>query len=117
MEFIRMFTAKGSLVRTIVVRFIAIVLILFGLVMFPTPIPFGAIILFIGLAILISESKTTRNFFKHRRKVNPRIDNWIRESSARFLNSSARIPTFLRHILDYLRKILDRTDPNSPNSS
>jgi len=61
----------------------AIALILAGLIILPLPIPFGAIMIVAGVAILISVNETAANWFRRRRLNNPRFNQWISDVEPR----------------------------------
>jgi hypothetical protein len=52
-------------------------IVLIGIITFPLPIPIGAVLIVIGLAMLISSSKKVRNSIRSYRKRNPRINSII----------------------------------------
>ncbi len=64
--------------KILVVRLIALILIISGLVLFPLPIPFGLIFIIIGLTLMISSSKTLARSIRNYRKSHPDLDEKIR---------------------------------------
>lgn len=84
-----------SLISTI----FGIILILSGLIILPLPIPFGLIMIVIGMSLLISHSAFFRSQFKKLRR--------------RFVNFSERLNKLKPHLPSFARKMIEDTDPNS----
>jgi hypothetical protein len=76
---------------------LGILLIAFGLILFWTPIPVGAVMVPAGLALLIANSSRVRGWIARRRADHPQFDDWMRKAS--------------RHSPPPARRILSRTDP------
>lgn len=76
----------------------AIILILTGFAIVPLPIPFGALMIAVGLTILIGSSRPFAAFVKARRSRSPRIHRLLGFLENR---SPAR-----------LRDVLKRSDPD-----
>jgi hypothetical protein len=52
-------------------------LILGGLPLFWTPVPVGAVLIVIGLALIVANSRTARDWVQERRERNPGLDRWM----------------------------------------
>jgi len=76
---------------------LAIVLILFGLIILPLPIPFGALMLITGLAILIAHSVRAAEFVRRQRIQCPKLNDFI-------VSGFRVLPAWITHRLR-------RTDP------
>ena len=76
---------------------IAAVLILSGLVVFPMPIPLGAIMIATGVVLLISASATVAIWLRAFRRRHRRTDEFIRSAEEKLPRT--------------LKQILKRTDP------
>ncbi|TRO96967.1 hypothetical protein FKB34_03110 [Glycocaulis profundi] len=55
-------------------------LILGGLPLFWTPVPVGAILIVIGLALIVANSHTAREWVHERRERNPGLDRWMNKA-------------------------------------
>ena len=84
-------------VVNILLQILAVVLMLIGALMFPLPIPLGAILMVCGLALLIFANDRLRLLIKH-----------LRQRSARFNRAVTRV---LGILPGWLRRIIQRTDP------
>jgi hypothetical protein len=67
----------AALVTRAMLAVIAIALILVGLVVLPLPIPFGALMILAGVAILVSINAAAAEWVKGRRIRNPRLHRWL----------------------------------------
>jgi hypothetical protein len=76
---------------------LAIVLIGAGLIVLPLPIPFGALMLVLGISLLIASNDTAAGWIRTWRVRNPRLNS-------RMLSLEARLP-------DWISRILRRTAP------
>jgi hypothetical protein len=76
---------------------LAIVLIGAGLIVLPLPIPFGALMLVLGISLLIASNDTAAGWSRRWRVRNPRLNS-------RMLSLEARLPA-------WISKILRRTTP------
>ena len=81
---------------------LGVLLIMLGLPLFWTPIPIGLILIASGLALLISNSDSAREFVRERRARHPRFDAW--------LSKAERV---VPHPFD---RILKRTDVERPDA-
>jgi hypothetical protein len=76
---------------------LAIVLIGAGLIVLPLPIPFGALMLLLGISLLIASNDTAAGWIRTWRVRNPRLNS-------RMLSLEARLP-------DWISRVLRRTAP------
>ncbi len=76
---------------------LAIALIITGLIVLPLPIPFGALMIMVGMTILISSNDTAAGWIRKWREQNPRLNN--------------RISVLENRLPDKLGQILRRTTP------
>lgn len=53
-----------------------------GLILFVSPIPFGALVLVAGISILVAQSKTTRRYIRYLRGRNAWLNSSISNSEA-----------------------------------
>jgi Kef-type K+ transport system membrane component KefB len=65
------------MILRLVLAVLAVALIFAGLIILPLPIPFGAILIFIGLTILISSNTLAARWLKNRRIRNARLNNIV----------------------------------------
>lgn len=56
----------------------ALVLILAGAVTFPLPIPVGLILMAVGIALLLSTSRTAIRMLRRYRRTRPEFDGWLK---------------------------------------
>lgn len=77
----------------------AIILILIGIVLTPMPIPFGIILIVLGIALLITTNTAFALWLRNFRKRHPDMDGKIRQAQ-KWLPGFLRIP-------------LDKTSPDS----
>ena len=76
---------------------LATVLIIAGVIVLPLPLPFGLLMLILGITILISSNDTAAGWIRTWRERNPRLNN-------RVLLLEGRLP-------DRISNILRRTAP------
>lgn len=84
-------------------RLAALLLILAGLITFPLPIPIGAILISIGLALLITSSRALTLWIRVRRGQQPQLNEklqWMETRLPRFLARAIR-----KTSPDYGRKV------------
>ncbi|NJM35254.1 MAG: hypothetical protein HC850_11690 [Rhodomicrobium sp.] len=62
---------------------IGIVIIVIGLIIFPMPIPFGAFLILLGCALLVSSSETAAHLLKRLRARYSRLNGFIAMLEAR----------------------------------
>lgn len=69
---------QTSLMSALLLRFalsvFAVFLIIAGLIVLPLPIPFGAIMILIGVTLLVSSSETAASWVRNYRVKNPKIN-------------------------------------------
>lgn len=77
-----------------------------GLLVLPTPVPVGALLIISGFALLVPASNRVRRLIHYYRLKNPRVEPLI----ARF---RPMLPPFLRKSVDVTtpRRLLRRTNP------
>ena len=92
----------GMTVKGFLIRLIAILLLIAGLIIFPLPIPFGLILIIIGLTLLISSSSKVADMIKTFRKTHPDIDREIR-------HIKEKTPPIIKHPLEI-------TEPDGDNA-
>ena len=63
-----------------VYQILGVLLIIVGLPLFWTPIPVGLVMIACGLALLISNSDSARDFVRARRRRHPRFDAWLKKA-------------------------------------
>ena len=73
----------GRAARVWVLRVLAVILLLVGMVTFPLPIPVGLPMIVMGLALLISSSHAIASLVRQFRRRNPRLDAWLRAAEPR----------------------------------
>lgn len=78
---------------------IGIILVVSGLVILPLPIPFGLVMIIVGLSLLISHSHYFRILFKKLRR--------------RFMGLSVRLNNLKPHVPEFARKMIEDTDPDT----
>lgn len=66
------------LAKRLIYFVVAIVCLIVGAITLPTPLPLGAIFLAVGVALLVSTSKTARIWLQKFRAAFPRIDGGLR---------------------------------------
>lgn len=81
----------------ILLQILAVVLMLIGALMFPLPIPVGAILLISGLALLVFANDRLRLLIQRLRQRSPRFNQLV-----------TRLLTILP---GRIRRIMQRTDP------
>lgn len=69
----------------------AIILIVFGIVLTPMPIPFGLVLIVIGIALLITTNTAFALWLRNFRKRHPDMDGKIRKAQ-KWLPGFLRIP-------------------------
>ena len=68
---------------TVFYQFLGAVLIVAGVPIFWLPIPLGAVMILLGLALLIANSPTLRDALRRWRSRHPRADDWLRKAERR----------------------------------
>ncbi|MEO1281450.1 MAG: hypothetical protein AAFV69_06940 [Pseudomonadota bacterium] len=81
----------------------AALLIIFGLIVLPLPIPFGAIMIVVGLVILIATNRATARWLRSLRRLHPAINAWIGKAEV--------------HLPRTFRRIMELTNPFSRKKS
>ena len=76
---------------------VAIVILLAGTVLAPTPIPLGWVLIIIGLSMLVHESKWVRNRLRRLRE--------------RYPGFGARLNKAKQYAPGFARRLIERTDP------
>lgn len=82
-----------KLIRRGVKRLSAVALIILGVVTFPLPLPVGALLVAIGLALLISTNKTLARWVKVKRITIPSLNYrfaWMEKKLPRFFSKAIR---------------------------
>ncbi|MBX2806103.1 MAG: hypothetical protein KTR19_09035 [Hyphomicrobiales bacterium] len=82
----------STIIMRIALFILSIVLIIGGLIILPLPIPFGAIMIIIGVSILISSNDTAAGWIRQRRINNPGLNQ-------RLLAIEKRLPSRLSAII------------------
>lgn len=73
------------------------ILVVSGLIIMPMPIPFGLILIIIGLSVLIS--------------VLPQLKHQLRSLRQRYPKCSDQVQRTRRYLPQFARPLLDETDP------
>lgn len=89
-------TASAAMLR-IAVQIAAIFVVLVGMVLFPLPIPVGAVLIGIGLAMLVVSSTRVRRWVQTHRRRNSRFDAFVRKAAS--------------YLPGNLRRTIESTDP------
>lgn len=76
---------------TLFYKLLGVLLIVAGLPLFWTPVPVGAVLILMGLALLVANSGTARKWLHQRRRRHPRLDRWIEKSEKYMPPAFARI--------------------------
>lgn len=76
---------------TLFYKLLGVLLIAAGLPLFWTPVPVGAVLILMGLALLVANSGTARNWLHQRRQRHPRLDRWMEKSEKYMPPAFARI--------------------------
>lgn len=82
-----------KLLRRWLKQIAAIVLIISGIITFPLPLPIGAILIAIGLALLITTNRTVAKWIKERRIKTPELNSrfsWLEKKLPRFFSRAIR---------------------------
>ena len=95
---------------SLVYQILGAVLILFGLPLFWTPIPIGLIMIASGIALIISNSVTAREWVRTLRARRPGFDRWV-------LKAEARVPAPFDRILKQTDVRREEAGPDGPDSS
>lgn len=85
-------TLMSAFVIRIALFILAFLLIIVGLIVLPLPLPFGALMIIVGVTILISSNETAAGWVRNRRSQNPKLNG-------RLLVLEARLPGILGRIL------------------
>ena len=75
---------------------LAALIIVIGLVLVPLPVPFGVLIILLGLAMLLSVNPRAQRKVMQLRRKHPRLNYWMHEVTK-------RAPRFLRAVLHKTR--------------
>ncbi|MBD3370426.1 hypothetical protein GF402_08715 [Candidatus Fermentibacteria bacterium] len=75
----------------ICVQIASVVIIVAGLIIFPLPIPLGAVLFTVGLGLLVSSSNDTARFLMRLRRRHPGFDCWMKRAEHRLPGSIGRI--------------------------
>ena len=81
-------------------KFLGITLLIAGAIVFPMPIPFGAIMMAMGAVLVFGDNPKLLRFLTERRRRNPRVDALIKRLAAWF-------PRFMQ-------RVIENTNPESP---
>ncbi|MBA4225007.1 MAG: hypothetical protein C0456_00120 [Hyphomonas sp.] len=76
---------------TLFYKLLGVLLIVAGLPLFWTPVPVGAVLILMGLALLVANSGTARKWLHQRRRRHPRLDRWMEKSEKFMPPAFARI--------------------------
>ena len=77
--------------RRLVLRVIGLVMFLGGIASLPFPIPFGLLIMIIGLVLLLGNSVRAAETVRRARRRYPRLHNSLRRSGRRLPRSMHRV--------------------------
>ena len=66
-------------------------LIIAGLPLFWTPVPVGAVLILMGVALLVANSGTAREWLHQRRRRHPGLDRWMEKTEKYMPPAFARI--------------------------
>lgn len=98
MQFKKILSWFETTAKIWILRILALVFLISGIILFPLPIPFGLIFILIGLMLLVSSNQQVANYFKKYRKSHPDIDEGIRH--------------FKEKTPPIIRKPIEMTDPD-----
>lgn len=56
---------------------VGVLLILAGLPLFWTPVPIGAVLILIGIALIVGNSSSARNWLRESRSRHARLNRWM----------------------------------------
>jgi hypothetical protein len=87
--------------RRFVLRIIGFVFLGAGLIVFPLPLPFGLLMICIGLVLLIANSEWVAELVRKARTRWPRFHRWLRRAGGKLPRR--------------LHRILAATDPRRPS--
>ncbi|WBQ10899.1 hypothetical protein L2D01_03750 [Hyphomonadaceae bacterium ML37] len=62
---------------SVFIKTLAIIIMLTGLALSWTPIPFGIVLIALGAAMIVTASQSTRHWLHRRRVKNPKLDRWL----------------------------------------
>lgn len=83
----------------IIASIVAVILIIGGIILTPLPIPFGLVLIVLGLALLITTNTAFALWLRNFRRNNPHMDEKLRKAQ-KWLPGFLRIP-------------LDKTNPEA----
>lgn len=86
--------------RRFVLRIVGFVFLAAGVIVFPLPIPFGLLMICIGLVLLIANSEWVAEVVRRSRARWPRFNNWLRRAAGKLPRR--------------LHRIIAATDPRRP---
>ncbi|WP_221798256.1 PGPGW domain-containing protein [Oceanobacter mangrovi] len=79
---------------------LGILLVLGGIVVTPLPIPFGILMIVIGLSLLVTTV--------------PKIRHWLKQLRHKYQQTSAGLNRLKPRLPAFARKLIEDTDPESP---
>lgn len=77
--------------RRMVLSGLGFFLVLSGMVVFPLPIPFGLLMIAIGLVLLLTNSNWAPAMVRRARSRWPKLDGWLRQAGRKLPRSMFRI--------------------------
>lgn len=72
-------------------QIVSVMIMVAGLVIFPLPIPLGAVLITLGLGLLVYSSSDTARFLTRLRRKYPGLDCWLRRAEHRLPGSIVKI--------------------------
>ena len=92
--------ADFSMVKRSAKIMLGILLVIAGVIVTPLPIPFGLIMIFIGLSLLVTTV--------------PRVREWLRRQRHRYQEFSGQLNAIKGKLPRFARKLIEDTDPERP---
>lgn len=77
--------------RRMVLGSLGLVLFLSGMVVFPLPIPFGLLMMAVGLVLLLTNSNWAPELVRRSRRRWPKFDGWLRQAGRKMPRSMFRV--------------------------
>ena len=77
--------------RRTVLGTLGLLLFLSGMVVFPLPIPFGLLMMAVGLVLLLTNSNWAPELVRRARCRWPKFDEWLRQSGRKLPRSMFRV--------------------------
>lgn len=77
--------------RRTVLGLLGLFLFLSGMVVFPLPIPFGLLMMAVGLVLLLTNSTWAPELVRRARSRWPKLDGWLRQSGRKLPRSMFRV--------------------------